>query len=138
MREFELARAKAGAPVCTAKGEDARILCFDLGRFDGTTSIVVAIKDTETKSERISLYDNNGKNIDTPNADETDRLIMAPVKRSGWIVFHEKSFDGFHSFKSLNDVEALPYIFTSKEEAEKWLRGSLIKHKKIVFVELDD
>lgn len=29
MREFDLSAAKAGAPVCTRDGMEARIICFD-------------------------------------------------------------------------------------------------------------
>ena len=53
MREFDLSAAKAGAPVCTRDGMEARIICFD--RVDLKYPIIALYK-TESGIERLPAH----------------------------------------------------------------------------------
>lgn len=66
MREFDLSAAKAGAPVCTRDGMEARIICFD--RVDLKYPIIALYK-TESGIEHMRSF--------SPNGLQFDRVISA-------------------------------------------------------------
>lgn len=66
MREFDLSAAKAGAPVCTRDGMEARIICFD--RVDLKYPIIALYK-TESGIEYMRSF--------SPNGLQFDRVISA-------------------------------------------------------------
>ena len=61
MREFDLSAAKAGAPVCTRDGMEARIICFD--RVDLKYPIIALYK-TESGIEHMRSFSPNGLQFD--------------------------------------------------------------------------
>lgn len=88
MKEFDLEKAKAGYPVCTRGGYKARIICFDAKVLDYP---VIALVDGN-KYEEICTYAESGEyNIDRERNSDMD-LMMAPVKKEGWINIYDKNF----------------------------------------------
>ena len=85
MKEFSLEEAKAGKPVCTKDGRPARIICFDR---KSTDFPIVVLIDNGT-IEDYYCFTNNG----TYHLDDSHHfdLMMAPVKRKGWINIYKQS-----------------------------------------------
>ena len=80
MKPFDLAKAKAGAPVITSDGRKARILSFDLcNRY---YPVAAAFSDSGGVEGVVSLT-NEGKCF--ADRDSANDLFMAPVKREGWV-----------------------------------------------------
>lgn len=93
MKEFDIEKAKAGAPVCTRDGRPVRIICFDYQEYgqqeaDEKFPIIALVK--EDKGERAYVYRESGK----CKIDKNDELVMAPVKHEGWVNLY-MSEDGF-------------------------------------------
>lgn len=60
MREFDLAAAKAGAPVCTRSGKTARVICYDRrGSVEGRVMALL----NEGQYESVEFYTDNGELI---------------------------------------------------------------------------
>lgn len=58
MKNFDLAAAKAGAPVCTRSGETARVICYDRrGSVDGRVMALL----NEGQYESVEFYTDNGE-----------------------------------------------------------------------------
>lgn len=60
MRNFDLAAAKAGAPVCTRGGKTARVICYD--RRGSVECRVMALLN-EGQYESVEFYTDNGELI---------------------------------------------------------------------------
>ena len=105
MREFDLEKAKAGAEVCTRSGKKARIICFDAkGLYP-----IIALIDDSADYEQIRKYTTKGEyNADRDRESDLD-LVMAPVKKGGWINIYVDSFRPGRTCST---------IFATKEEAE--------------------
>lgn len=58
MKNFDLAAAKAGAPVCTREGKGARIICADRRGYPG--SVIIALLD-EGDRESVEFYYADGR-----------------------------------------------------------------------------
>ena len=67
MKPFDLRAAKAGAPVCTRDGMEARIICFD--RVDLEYPIIALYK-TELGIEHMRSFSPNGLQFDGVISDE--------------------------------------------------------------------
>lgn len=80
MKEFNYERAKAGDPVCTRDGRDARIVCWDIKC--KAFQLVVAIAD-EYAEEFVLVYNKDGKI--TGGAGNTLDLFMKPIKKTYWV-----------------------------------------------------
>ncbi len=85
MKEFDIEKAKAGAPVCTRDGRPVRIICFDYQEYgqqdaDEEFPIIALVK--YDKGERAFTYRESGK----CRINKDDELVMAPVKREGWVL----------------------------------------------------
>lgn len=92
MKEFDIEKAKAGAPVCTRDGRPVRIICWDFQEYgqqeaDEKFPIIALVK--EDKGERAYAYRESGKCM----VNKDDELVMAPVKREGWVCLY-KTDDG--------------------------------------------
>ena len=99
LKPFDLEAAKAGKPVCTRDGREARIICFDK---KNNNYPVIALVETETgDEEELFQYTNHGKYLETKEYDERD-LMMLPEKKTGWI-----------------NIKKDGGIFKSREEAER-------------------
>ena len=79
MKEFNLELAKAGHPVQTKNGKNARIICFDAKY---TCYPIVALVEMNG-FEKVSLYTNEGKRHTDLERDLD--LIMALEKHEGWV-----------------------------------------------------
>lgn len=84
MREFDIEKAKAGAPVCTRDGRPVRIICWDYQEYgqqeaDEKFPIIALVK--EDKGEHAYAYRESGK----CKIDKNNELVMAPVKHEGWV-----------------------------------------------------
>lgn len=93
MKEFDIEKAKAGAPVCTRDGRPVRIICWDFQEYgqqeaDEKFPIIALVK--EDKGERAYVYRESGK----CKINKNDELMMAPVKREGWINVYRPSNEG--------------------------------------------
>lgn len=121
MKPFNLEQAKAGKPVCTRDGKDARIICWDCA---GTEPIIALVKynfDEEDDSEIAFHYGING-NYDGHDSEDEDDLFMKSTTEKRWsIFFRTKSRQGFiHHFP---EPGSFGFIVSSKEEAEKELKS---------------
>lgn len=60
MKNFDLAAAKAGAPVCTRSGKTARVICYDRrGSVEGRVMALL----NEGQYESVEFYTDNGELI---------------------------------------------------------------------------
>ncbi len=106
MKPFDLAKAKAGAPVITRDGRKARILSFDLcNRY---YPVAAAFSDSGGVEGVVSLT-NEGKCF--ADKDSANDLFMAPVKREGWVNLYRPAPGG------AQDCYPQPLIFNTREEA---------------------
>lgn len=84
-KPFDLEAAKAGEPVCTRDGREARIICFDR---IGNLPIIALVKNRE--GETVYYYYNNGRD----NKEDVEKdydLLMKPIIKTGWINIHKKN-----------------------------------------------
>ncbi len=120
MRKFNLQEAKEGKPVCTRDGRKARILCFD--RKHSKFPIVALV--TNHNQEDYVPYDINGKFM--RDTDTHSDLMMAPIKKTGWVNIYETSCD----------TRCCGYaIWGTKEEALKHKEKSSIATIKVKWKE---
>ena len=103
MKEFDLEKAKAGHPVRTRDGKEARILCFDR---IGLHPIVALVK--EAGDETIFSYNKKGRFSNDGRGCMYD-LFMKSAKQKRWINLY-KDKDGL-LFPGLN-------LFESEKEAK--------------------
>lgn len=103
MKEFDLEKAKAGHPVCTRDGHEARILCFDR---EGQYPIVALVKDAG--NETIFSYNNTGRLSNDGRGYPCD-LFMKSAKQKRWINLYkdkdERLFPGLNLFESEKEAK---------------------------------
>jgi hypothetical protein len=122
MREFNLEKAKAGKPVCTRDGRNARIICFDAKR--GNYPIVALIDDKGV--EYVSYFSLDGK---YDNGVDSNDLFMASEKHEGWA----NILVGSACKSDLNRY--FSGIFTTKEEAQRYNTDNIVDCVKIEWEE---
>lgn len=128
MKEFDLEKAKAGHPVCTRDGHEARIICFDR---KNDSPIVALVEDSGIEST--FCYDNMGRYSDDGKECSYD-LFMESVKQEKWI----------NIWKSLSgDIVSDGYFYSSKSEAKLRAKNrmndsNLFLYHKTVKVEWDE
>ena len=105
MKEFDINLAKQGKPVCTRDGKPARIVCFD--RRNIAYPIIALVH--KEPFEAVYTYSNKGE-VTVGRSNEVD-LMMAPVKRKGWINIYRKEI------KNNVTDRGSGYIFPTKEQA---------------------
>lgn len=98
MKEFDLEKAKAGAKVCTRDGRGVRIVCFDM---DNKYSIVALVRNND--EEQIYSCCSNGRFIDSNTIDKND-LMLAGLKKEGWINVYEGSCCGRNIYPTRDDA----------------------------------
>lgn len=83
MKEFDLEKAKAGAPVCTRDGRPVRIICWDYQEYgqekEKDRFPIIALLKCD-KGERAYVYREDGKCY----IHKENELMMASVKHEGW------------------------------------------------------
>ena len=102
MKQFDVNLAKSGHPVCTNIGEPVVIIKYD---YHGEHPIIAIVDKGERQVAR--LYDLDGK-----HKYRDDFLMMAPVKREGWVNVYNVNNDG-------KDKKTGHNIYATKEEAEE-------------------
>lgn len=121
MKPFNLELAKAGHPVCTKDGRDARIICFD---FKNECSKIIALVDNDKEEEEVVSYKNDGSCSHICDLTKYD-LMMKSTKKEGWINIYKHSCH-----------YASRRIYKSKEEAfENHNNGDYIDTIKIEWEE---
>lgn len=121
MKPFDIEKAKAGNPVITRGGHQARIICFDRNHQQYQIVSLVSVGDREiingvTESGR---YDNNA-------SEHVYDLFMAPAKRSGWInIYHGV----------IPNSRCGQHIFDTKEKA---IAGSGSLPIETIFIEWEE
>ncbi len=78
MKPFNLEEAKAGKPVCTRDGKDARIVCFD--RKNEYYPLIVLINDGDREDLNSHTLDGKRSFVTSP-----EDLFMKSEKKEGWI-----------------------------------------------------
>ena len=87
VKPFDLQKAKAGKPVCTRDGSNARIICFD--RNDNTP--IVALIERVNGIEILQCFYNDGKCFHDSTSDND--LMMLPEKKEGWVNVYKTSIN---------------------------------------------
>lgn len=124
MKEFDIEKAKAGAPVCTRDGRSVRIICFDFQEYgmkeaDEKYPIIALVK--EDKGERVFVYRESGK----CKIDKNDELVMAPVKHEGWVLIDPEQ-------------QCIAHIYDTKEEAEEDAEREKIAYSAVAHIEWEE
>mgnify|MGYP003351869929 CR=1 FL=1 len=102
MKPFDIEQAKAGKPVQTRDGRDARIICFDAKRKD--CHIVCLITCLEDGMEYLfSYFRDDGKWHSSQES--THDLFMKSEIKEGWVI-------------ALKNSKLSSSIYNTKEEAE--------------------
>ena len=83
LKPFDLEAAKAGKPVCTRDGANARIICFDAK--SETPIIALITTDDGTEITFDYLIDGTFANSENPDND----LMMLPEMKEGWAVIYK-------------------------------------------------
>lgn len=107
MKPFNLEEAKSGRSICTRNGKSVRIICFDRNE---KTYPIVALVD-KGPFEAVYTYTNEGRYNAEGFSDFDFDLMMAPVKRKGWINIYRKDI------KNNVTDRGSGYIFPTKEQA---------------------
>lgn len=84
VKPFDLEAAKAGKPVCTRDGRNARIICFDRICGDDYYKIVACVTAFDGDFEEVLSYGIDGYIVDSQNPKDED-LIMLLEKKEGWV-----------------------------------------------------
>ena len=109
MKPFDLEKAKAGEPVMTRDGCKARVICFD--REDVDFPLVALVTDPESGTEILETYRADGRYTIAVAVTDPD-LVMAPVKKEGWMNIYSRDGGVFAS------VRGGPF-FATKELADE-------------------
>lgn len=81
MKPFNIEEAKAGKPVCTRDGKEARIICFDA---KGEYPLIALLKHSDG-CEIAIRYPENGAMSGATNSKSQNDLGMATTKHVGWL-----------------------------------------------------
>ena len=115
-KPFDLEKAKAGEPVMTRDGCKARVICFDCEVVD--FPLVALVTDPESGTETLETYRADGCYTIAMAVTDPD-LVMAPVKKEGWMNIYSHDGGVFAS------VRGGP-IFATKELADENTNDSRI------------
>lgn len=83
-KPFDLELAKKGHPVQTMDGRKVRIVCFDVK----TEKYALLALIEENGVERSHFYTDKGEYVAFGKDPDLD-LVMAPIKKEGWINLYE-------------------------------------------------
>lgn len=108
MKPFDLELAKQGNPVCTRDGRAVRILCYDFISPENNP-IIVLVKINEKQEGAIFCgLDGKGPSCDLD-------LMMAPVKKEGWVNVFTNYFSGIKSTDRIYSTKAEALKFTDTQ-----------------------
>ena len=133
MKPFNLEEAKAGKPVCTRDGKEAKILDFEFytPNYKDYTKpnhfMAVKIK-KQIDDEIIELYRLNGL-VNEDGTESWADLMMKTEKHGGWV----NILAGSSVVSNLNRY--FSGIFSTKEEAQKYNTDNIVDCVKIEWEE---
>lgn len=120
LKPFDLEAAKAGKPVCTRDGRNARIICFDRKFYhDGYNYPIVAMVN-DNDNELVHAYTQGGLLVG--NMERDLDLMMLPEKKEGWVnIYRSQIYDTLERAKeaykrTYNDDNYLQTIKIEWEE----------------------
>ena len=124
MKEFDIEKAKAGAPVCTRDGRPARIICWDYQEYgqekEKDRFPIIALLKCD-KGERAYVYREDGKCY----IHKENELMMAPVKHEGWVLIDP-------------EPHCMAHIYDTRDEAEKDAEREMIDYLAIAHIEWEE
>ena len=121
MKQFDLEKAKAGHPVCTREGKDARIICWD--RKIEKHPIVALVFD-EYGEEIVASYTKEGCCLYL-GKEHSEDLFLKDEKRVAWTnIYHDGMGNPY------NDE-----LFESEGEAKTKARKNVVKTIKVEWEE---
>ena len=123
MKEFDLEKAKAGAPVCTRDGRPARIVCWDA--LGDQVPILALVTEKSPSGELFELpywYDEKGERYDDHERD----LMMAGIKHEGWVLICPVG------------PQCIAHIYKTKKEAEEDAEREIIAYSAIAHIEWEE
>ena len=124
MKEFDIEKAKAGAPVCTRSGRPARIICWDANaKWDGDKFPIVALIGDDEDGEVAQTYTTDGRMY--PNITHDDDLMMAVIKHEGWVLIDP-------------EPHCMAHIYDTRDEAEKDAEREMIDYLAIAHIEWEE
>lgn len=113
---FDLEKAKAGAPVQTRNGRSARIICWDAAiMFHQIVHPIVALVKKSDGLERMHTFTALGKFYGDDSDDDDLDLVMAPVKKRGWINIYPASSD-----EAVSASGGCGNVYKTKELADEY------------------
>ena len=105
LKPFDLEAAKAGKPVCTRDGRQARIISFDRKDIKPIVALITIVNGTSI-TEKALYYFEDGHHL-SKNDDNINDLMMLPEKKEGWA-------------KVRKDIN----LYDTKEEADRKMIGN--------------
>ena len=127
MKPFDLAKAKAGAPVITRNGHKAHILSFDLCNRD--YPMAAAFTDSDG-NEWVNTLTNEGKCFAFADKDSPSDLFMAPVKREGWVNLYQAP-----NAETLAELGFA--VYATKEQADQSAEGQRTVNPRIACIRIE-
>lgn len=119
MKDFDIEKAKAGAPVCTREGRKVRIVCFDVK--NNVFPILALAENPNGTDEDIMTYTRDGKyyNQNLGFEQSVDDLIMPTLKHEGWVNIFKGQF-------SLGEPMVFGPIWSDEEFARNNAHGCIV------------
>lgn len=133
MKEFDLEKAKAGAPVCTRDGNPVRIICWDAK--DHFFPIVALVDDDDTETVETFTDDGFWQNDKTDNG---LNLMMATVKHEGYVLIVKSSYSHQILRNARSDVAVHCRIFPSERAAKEAADAEKYTYEAIAHIEWEE
>lgn len=101
MKPFNIEEAKAGKPVCTRDGHEARIICFDALLKCNKKCILSLIKMNDYDEEYIYMHNINGTSLANNNSHD---LFMKGEHHTGYINIYDDKTTGIGIYSNIEDA----------------------------------
>ena len=119
VKPFDLQKAKAGKPVCTRDGSNARIICFDRNDIKPIVALVTIVNGTSV-IEKAFYYFEDGHHL-SKNDNNIYDLMMLSEKKEGWINIYNADTTFYY-------VDGR--VFETKDEAVKEAKEEVEKEQR--------
>ena len=119
LKPFDLEAAKAGKPVCTRDGRNARIICFDRNDIKPIVALVTIVNGTSV-IEKAFYYFEDGHHL-SKNDNNIYDLMMLSEKKEGWINIYNADTTFYY-------VDGR--VFETKDEAVKEAKEEVEKEQR--------
>lgn len=134
MKEFDIEKAKAGAPVCTRDGNPVRIICWDAKDPNFPIIALVDSDDVET----VENYTDDG----FWQKDKTDHelnLMMATVKYEGYVLICKSGYSPQTFLRNArSDFSVQCRIFPSERAAKEAADAEKYTYEAIAHIEWEE